>query len=116
MFNAAGDLLSTVDARTQKNGAVYDALGRVTERWTGDPGTGTKVDSYTYDTLRIGHLTSSTRYEGSAAYTATVEGYTDDYQPTGMAWTVPSVEGALAGSYRIGMTYNVYTGAPATSG
>jgi RHS repeat-associated protein len=114
VYNPAGDVLSSTDARGQKMSFQYDNLGRVTHRWAGEVNTGTRLASYSYDSLAKGMLTSSTRYDGDAEYTTTVAGYTDGYQPTGMSTTIPLAEGALAGTYSVSMTYNEYTGAPAT--
>lgn len=114
VYNPTGDVLSTTDGRGQKLSFEYDTLGRVTNRWAGDVGTGTRLASFTYDTLAAGQRTSSTRYDGGGQYVTTVTGFTDDYQPTGVSVSVPLGEGALAGTYSLSMTYNAYTGAPAT--
>jgi YD repeat-containing protein len=114
VFSAAGDLLSTVDGRGQKMSFEYDPLGRVTSRWAGDVGTGSRLASFVFDTVAKGQPTSATRYDNGAEYVTGVTGYTDDYQPAGQIWSIPLAEGVLAGSYSLAMTYNPYTRAPAT--
>ncbi|WP_204014236.1 RHS repeat domain-containing protein [Virgisporangium aurantiacum] len=114
VYNVAGDVLSSTDARQQKTSFEYDAIGRVTNRWAGEVGTGTRLVSYTYDTLAAGQRTSATRYANDGQYVTSVTGFTDDYQPTGVSVSIPLGEGLLAGSYDLSMTYNPYTGAPAT--
>ena len=113
-YNAASDVLSTIDGRNQKISYEYDALGRVTNRWAGDVGTGTRLASFSYDSIAKGMPTSATRYDGGAQYITSVTGYSSDYQPTGQSWTIPSAEGLLAGTYANTMTYNPYTRALAT--
>ncbi len=102
-YDANGNVLSTTDARGQTLTYTYDALNRKTAEYSGS----TELASWLYDTLAKGQLTSSTAYSSSgAAYTEAVTGYTTDYQPTGSSVTIPSVEGALAGTYT---TTNTYT-------
>jgi RHS repeat-associated protein len=114
VYGPAGDVLSATDWRGQKVSSSYDALGRVTARWAGEAGTGTRLATFSYDSLAKGYPTAATRYAGSAEYVTAVAGYTDAYQPTGQTWSIPLGEGALAGTYGVKMTYNQYTGAPAT--
>ncbi|WP_203905071.1 RHS repeat-associated core domain-containing protein [Virgisporangium aliadipatigenens] len=113
-YNAAGDTVSTTDARGQKNSFEYDALGRVTNKWAGEVTSGTRLASFTYDTIAKGQQTSSTRYDNGGQYVTAVTGFNDNYQPTEQTWTVPIGEGALSGTYRLSYTYNANTGATAT--
>ena len=101
-YDPDGNVLSTTDARGKTITYTYDALGRKTAEYSGS----TELDSWTYDTLAKGQLTSSTAYYDGAEYTEAVTGYTASYQPTGTSVTIPSVEGALAGTYT---TTNTYT-------
>ncbi|HTM84194.1 MAG TPA: RHS repeat-associated core domain-containing protein, partial [Mycobacterium sp.] len=97
---------TATDGRGQVLAYAYDALDRQTETHEGSL-TGPLVAKQVYDTLANGQLTSSTRYVGTNAYTSAVTGYTDTYQPTGASVTIPAAEGALAGTYTVGSTYNL---------
>src|SRR5206468_3659828 len=65
----------------------------------------TKLAEWSYDTLRKGYPTSSTRWDGGKPYTVAVRDYTETYQPTGTVVTIPDAEGALAGSYTFKVRY-----------
>ncbi|NGO73667.1 RHS repeat protein, partial [Streptomyces sp. SB3404] len=99
--------VKTTDARGTTLTTAYDALGRKTALKHGD----TTRAAWSYDKEAKGQLDSSTRYDGKAAYTTTVTGYTDRYQPTGTTVTIPSAEGELAGSYTWKYLYDAETGA-----
>ncbi|MFG2045656.1 polymorphic toxin-type HINT domain-containing protein [Dactylosporangium sp. NPDC048998] len=107
VYDAAGQLTSTTDGRGQTISHEYDNLGRETARWAGNIGTGTKLATFTYDSLTKGLPTSSTRWVGADQYILSVDGYNDQYQPTGQTWTIPMIQGALAGTYQIGYTYDL---------
>ncbi|MFE0463092.1 RHS repeat domain-containing protein [Kitasatospora sp. NPDC058965] len=111
-YDALGRVTSSTDARGQSLSYTYDLLGRKTGEYAGlgtaDPAK--QLTGYVYDTLAKGQLTSSTRYVNGAAYTTAVNGYTTAYQSTGTTITVPSVEGALAGSYSMTARYTPNTG------
>ncbi|WP_454859221.1 RHS repeat domain-containing protein [Promicromonospora soli] len=107
-YDEVGNVLTTTDARNQILGYTYDALNRkLTQRAGGT--SGTVRAKWAYDTVQKGQLTSSTRVEGSAEYTTTVTGYSNDYQPTGQTVALPpnvASLGSLAGtSYTTGFTY-----------
>ncbi|GAA4251693.1 hypothetical protein GCM10022255_045320 [Dactylosporangium darangshiense] len=112
-YNTAGDVTATIDSRNQKISTDYDQLGRPTTRWEGDSGTGIKQATYTYDFPVKGLPTSSTRYTGTNGvnqYTTAVTGYDARNRPTGTAWTIPMVEGALAGgstAYTVSYDYDL---------
>jgi YD repeat-containing protein len=107
-FNLAGELLYSIDGRNQKlSNERNDSLGRVTATWAGEVGTGTKLTAFVYDTKAKGQLTSSTRYVGGDAYTVTIDGYTERYQPTGRTWSIPIGQGSLAGSYQNTYSYDL---------
>ncbi|MFI0859583.1 hypothetical protein ACH4RA_04765 [Streptomyces smyrnaeus] len=55
-------------------------------------------------------MDSAVRYVDGDAYTSTVAGYTDRYQPSDTTVTIPGAEGALAGSYSWRYFYNAETG------
>ncbi|MBC8093278.1 MAG: RHS repeat-associated core domain-containing protein, partial [Pseudonocardia sp.] len=97
-YNDANDLVSTTDSRNRTLAYAYDALGRQTGVFDGSLAGAQRVGQV-YDTLAKGMPTSSTRYDGGAAYTTAVTAYDDGYRPTGTSTTIPSREGALAGTY-----------------
>ncbi|WP_152990326.1 DNRLRE domain-containing protein [Sphaerimonospora mesophila] len=107
-YDAAGRMLWSTNGKGQKVSHTYDDLGRKTAVWSGEPGAGTKLAEWTYDTLAggKGQLTSATRYAGGNAYVDAVTGYDSMGRPTGSALTVPSSEGLLAGTYTFATTYN----------
>ncbi|MGH3737726.1 MAG: RHS repeat domain-containing protein [Micromonosporaceae bacterium] len=105
-YDAAGQVTSTEDARGVKLHYGYDVLGRRTEVREGSAA-GTLRASWLYDTLAKGHATSHTRHVGSDQYTVAVTGYDVMYRPTGSQVTIPMGEGALAGTYKTSMTYNL---------
>ncbi|MEU5833054.1 RHS repeat-associated core domain-containing protein [Streptomyces diacarni] len=99
--------VKTTDARGTTLTTTYDPLGRKTALKEGD----TTRASWSYDKAAKGQLDASTRYDGHAAYTSAITGYTDRYQPTGTTVTIPSAEGELAGSYTWKYFYDPETGA-----
>lgn len=107
-FDGNGNLTSTSDAKGQLLSFVYDSLNRPTETWSGPVSTGTKLVSRGYDTAPLGKglLASATRHAGAANYTTTMSGYDPRGRATGKTVTVPSVEGALAGSYTYSYGYD----------
>ncbi|MFF0597070.1 RHS repeat-associated core domain-containing protein [Streptomyces antibioticus] len=107
VYDELGRATSTTDARGITLTTGYDVLGRSLERKQG----GTVLAKWTYDTVAKGQLTSSTRYVDGAAYTSSVGGYSDAYQPTSATVSVPSAAGALAGDYTWTYGYDTVTGA-----
>lgn len=103
-YDDAGQLVSVTDARGETLVNVYDALGRRVQL-RDDSAAGNLRASWTYDTLAKGQLTSSTRRDGAAAYVTAVTGYDDGYRPLGQSVTIPSAEGALAGTYTTTYAY-----------
>ncbi|MCP2264875.1 RHS repeat-associated core domain-containing protein [Promicromonospora thailandica] len=111
-YDAAGRVLTTTDARGETLGYTYDALGRKTTMRAGGT-SGTVRASWTYDrlddgTVVKGQQTASTRHQGGAQYTTTIDGFTDRYLPTATTVSVPETsttpEG-LAGDYTYEYTY-----------
>ncbi|MFI5932049.1 ricin-type beta-trefoil lectin domain protein [Actinoplanes sp. NPDC051494] len=82
--------LTTTNARgvTVWNG--YDEISRPIEQRLGSA-TGTLLSSYTYDTSAggVGLPAAATRYTDGLAYTQSIGGYTNDYQPTSATLTLP---------------------------
>ncbi|MFC7245216.1 RHS repeat-associated core domain-containing protein [Catellatospora aurea] len=110
-YNASGDVKSTTDARNEKVSHKYDALGRKVETWRGDVGTGTKLSSWTYDTLTgaKGQLHYSQRFVDGQTYT-TVNATLDVlYRPLKVRYTFPAggVGSLLGKSYEFTTAYNV---------
>lgn len=111
-YDAVGNLLSSTDGRGQTLSYAYDALDRKTAEYSGTT-SGSLLDSWTWDTLKKGLLTSSSSYTGStpgtpgAAYTSAVTGYDGGNQPTGTTISIPSSAPAFGGTtYTTSATYN----------
>ncbi|MFQ6146422.1 RHS repeat-associated core domain-containing protein [Streptomyces seoulensis] len=105
-YDTAGQLLTTTDARSETLAYAYDEMGRKTAEYdtTGgaSPAPGNQLTAWTYDTLKKGKPTSSTRYvggTGGAAYTDKVLGYDSHGWAQASQLVVPAAEGALAGTY-----------------
>jgi RHS repeat-associated protein len=122
-YDDAGQVLTTKDARNTILAYSYDTLGRKTEQWQDAVTTGTKLADWTYDQLVGDVLTpgpvvkgqpaTSTRYNGTNAYSSVVTGYDDAYRPLGVTVRIPTAETGLAGDWTTTTTYNV-DGSPAT--
>ncbi|WP_157640956.1 polymorphic toxin-type HINT domain-containing protein [Longispora albida] len=112
-YDTAGQVVSTIDARGVKLAYNYDVLGRKTAVHK-DSLAGTKLASWTYDTLAKGQLTSSARHEGPDAWVNAVTAFDDSYRPLGTSVTVPASQGTLAGTYTVSSTYKA-DGSPATT-
>ncbi|XVV00931.1 RHS repeat domain-containing protein [Actinosynnema sp. CA-248983] len=102
-------ITSTTDARGRKLAFAYDGIGRKTAQYdatTASPGT--KLAEWTYDTVRKGQLTGSTRFVGTAAYTIQVDFYDNLDRPTRKRVVLPDTEGALgpAGGWVFDTSYN----------
>ncbi|MDX3071939.1 RHS repeat-associated core domain-containing protein [Streptomyces sp. MI02-7b] len=105
-FDDAGNLVSTTDARNVELDYTYDLLGRKlagTDKAQKD----FQFASWTYDTLRIGRLTSSTRnVQGvTGGYTVATTGYTSLGKSTGTKITLPASETPLPSTYTTTYTY-----------
>ncbi|CAN3984653.1 hypothetical protein KPATCC21470_7381 [Kitasatospora purpeofusca] len=112
-YDANSRLDHTVDAKGNTLAYTYDLIGRKTGQYSGSAAGGEVLASWTYDTLAKGKPTSSTRYVGGAngaAYVNELTGYDIGYRPTGTAVTIPSTEGALAGTYTTESTYDPVLG------
>ncbi|KJS52246.1 hypothetical protein VM98_32680, partial [Streptomyces rubellomurinus subsp. indigoferus] len=114
-YDAQGHIDHTVNAAGTTLAYTYDLLNRKTGAYSGSVAPANQLVSWTYDTLAKGQLTSSTRYVGGAngaAYTKAFTGYDTAYRPQGSSVTIPSSEGALAGTYTTGLSYSGVLGVP----
>ncbi|MFJ9776076.1 RHS repeat-associated core domain-containing protein [Kitasatospora sp. NPDC101157] len=112
-YDANSRVDHVVDAKGGTLAYTYDLIGRKTGQYNGSVAPANLLASWTYDTLEKGKPTSSTRYVGGAggsAYVSAVTGYDVGYRPTGAAVTIPSAEGALAGTYNTTTTYEPVLG------
>ncbi|WP_228447337.1 RHS repeat-associated core domain-containing protein [Streptomyces paludis] len=103
--------VTTTDARGNTLKVAYDELGRRTSLSQD----GKVLSEWSYDTVAKGEISESRRYVDGNAYVQKITGYTDDYQPTKVDVTVPQSEGALAGTYSIGYSYDELTGLPTST-
>ncbi|MCY0929492.1 hypothetical protein OTB20_25480 [Streptomyces sp. H27-H1] len=118
VYGADGRPESVTDARGVTLATTYDELGRTTSLRKGTV-TGTRLAAWTYDTATGGKglPATTTRYDGTAAYTSTVIGYDASGQATGTKVTVPTVTGEeeLAGTYTVTGTATPVSGLPETT-
>jgi RHS repeat-associated protein len=113
-YDAAGNVLTTTDARGVVLAYSYDALNRQTGEYLNSAdSSGSIQDSWIYDTLAKGQITSSTSYVGSTpgtpglAYMSAVTGYDAGYRPSGSTVSIPTGAPAFAGtSYANSMAYD----------
>ncbi len=112
-YDAAGNVLTTTDARGVTLAYTYDNLNRKTGEYTGST-SGALIASWTYDTLAKGKLTASASYVGSvpgtpgSAYSSTVTGYDDLYDPSGTTVSIPAGAPGFGGtSYTETDYYNI---------
>ncbi|MFD0521362.1 RHS repeat-associated core domain-containing protein [Paractinoplanes durhamensis] len=106
-YDDAGNTVTTRDARGIQLTFDYDLLGRKLTA-VDKSKSNFKYASWTYDTMRIGKLTSSSRYVSgvTGAYTTSVTGYSTMGKPLGQTITLPSVEQPLPASYTTDMAYS----------
>ncbi|WIV60944.1 RHS repeat-associated core domain-containing protein [Amycolatopsis nalaikhensis] len=112
-YDQAGQLKSTTDARSQTLVYTYDTLGRKV-RENKDSDTGPVLAAWTYDTVLhgLGLPASSTRWDGTDAYTNRVVTYDAFSRPTKTAVDVPASQDALKGTFEFSTKYTA-TGAVA---
>jgi YD repeat-containing protein len=106
-YDDAGNLLTARDARGVQLDYTYDLLGRklsVTDRLKN-----LKLASWTYDTLKIGLPTASTRYVSgvTGGYTVAVTDYTTLGRPLGQTISLPGAETALPTDYTTKFRYSL---------
>ncbi|SNT40931.1 RHS repeat-associated core domain-containing protein [Actinomadura meyerae] len=101
-------VVSTTDARGKKIFTTYDGLGRKTATHEG-AADGPLLTSYTYDTATRGKgkLAKSIRHYDGAQYINQVHGYDTLSRVEAAAVTIPSHQGALAGTYLFTTNYNL---------
>jgi RHS repeat-associated protein len=108
-YDNSDRVVSTTDAMGKTLVFGYDELGRKTEA-RADSVNGKLLVRWAYDTSTSGKglLASATRYtgdNGEHAYTESVGTYSALNKPMSTSITIPSVEGALAGTYEKIFTY-----------
>lgn len=109
-YDPVGQLSTATDAMGATLAYAYDALGR--KKATHDTSlSGTKLSSWTYDSIRKGAPTSSVRFVAGKAYARAVTGYDAAGRPTETKTTIPSSETGLSGSYTFSAVYDPNTGA-----
>ncbi|MCU7728949.1 polymorphic toxin-type HINT domain-containing protein [Actinoplanes sp. KI2] len=106
-YDDANQMVSTTDARNIELDYTYDLLGRkltATDKTNGN----FKFASWTYDTVRIGQPTSSTRYVPgvTGGYTVAATGYTALNHVSGTTITLPAAESPLPTTYTTKYTYS----------
>ncbi|MBC3840730.1 RHS repeat protein [Streptacidiphilus sp. 4-A2] len=121
-YDADGNLQQSTDARGKTVSYTYDALGRQTGEYdspAGSQSTANELTSWTYDnsnsavagmTDPVGQLTTQTAYNNGAAYTTQALGFNVFGESKGETVTIPSAEGALAGTYTFQDAYTPTTG------
>jgi RHS repeat-associated protein len=121
-YDANGNVQETRDSRGKVVSYAYDALNRKIGQYdspAASQSTANRMAAWVYDnsdnavagmTDPIGHLTSSTAYHDGAAYTQRSRGFNVFGESTGETVTIPSAEGALAGSYSFVKQYSATTG------
>ncbi|TKT10859.1 RHS repeat-associated core domain-containing protein [Streptomyces galbus] len=127
-YDNAGQLLSTKDARGKTISYAYDEMGRKQAEYdTTDgvaPSPTNELAAWTYDTLKKGRPTASTRYvggTGGSAYVNKILGYDSHGWAQATQLVVPAGEGVLKGTYTHQNTYKLtgtlasYTDADPTS-
>jgi RHS repeat-associated protein len=121
-YDGVGNLTETVDSTGHAVSYGYDSINRKTDQWAASIATRTDADKtghWDYDdpalTYSVGKLTKTTTYVGGtsgAAYTTASTGFNIFGSSIGETVTIPSTEGALAGTYNYAHTYGSTTGLP----
>jgi RHS repeat-associated protein len=106
-YDNAGNVASTTDANSTMVNFTYDSLSRKTAAYTGSTtqGSGTKVATWVWDTLKKGLLSYKTSITGNGTYQSGNLGYDAEGNVDGTWVTVPSGQ-PLAGTYETGDTYS----------
>ncbi|MGO1055275.1 polymorphic toxin-type HINT domain-containing protein [Crossiella sp. CA198] len=108
-FNDTDQLTSTTDSRGRTVAYSYDVLGRKDGMYEGSVG-GKKLAEWTFDTLKKGLPTASTRFVDGQAYTSKVDWYDGANRPTKTSVVIPAREGGLAATYTFSAKYSANTG------
>jgi RHS repeat-associated protein len=118
-YDNNGNLATSTDADGHTISYTYDALNRKTGEYDGPTNSSPPIATWDYDnsnnavpgmTNPIGQLTTETSYSGGNAYTTQESGFNDFGESLGETVTLPSAEGALAGSYTLSHFYTPTTG------
>ena len=109
-YDADGNTASTTDANGTSVNYVYDVLDRKTTQYTGSTtqGSGTKIATWVYDTLKHGKLsyeTSISPTSGAVYYTGYL-GYDTEGNANGSFATIPSSVTGLSGTYETRESYS----------
>ncbi len=106
-YDAAGNITFTTNGAGVSNNFVYDALNRKTAEYTGSttPGSGTKIATWVWDTLKKGLLSSETSVNNGVTYTTGNLGYDSEANVSGTYVIVPTGQ-PLAGTYRTQYSYS----------
>ncbi|GIH03928.1 hypothetical protein Rhe02_19950 [Rhizocola hellebori] len=110
-FNDSSDVLTTKNGKNEVLAYTYDAVGRKTTLRSGSD-TGPKRAEWVYDRLSngtfvYGQVTKTIRWDGTDQYIKEHVGYTQDYKPTSVKYTIPNSAFAtgLNGAYSYVYTY-----------
>ncbi|WP_433349113.1 RHS repeat-associated core domain-containing protein [Micromonospora sp. CA-111912] len=123
VYDANGNLVESTDARGKVLSFTYDALDRKSGEYAAtvaNQSAGNQRAAWVYDnsnavagvTNPIGKLTTTIAYRGGQAYTDQQKAFDVFGNSLGNTVTIPATEGALAGSYVFGHTYNPLLGQP----
>ncbi|MGJ9414370.1 RHS repeat domain-containing protein, partial [Aeromicrobium sp. CF4.19] len=106
-YDAMDRRVSSTDARGLSLWTGHDALGRKTEL-RDDDADGDLRAEWTYDTVREGSLTSSTRHANGEEYTNETTNYDAAGRPLDSRFLIPQSEGLhyWAGGHTSGFAYN----------
>nr|WP_275941651.1 RHS repeat-associated core domain-containing protein [Planosporangium mesophilum] len=100
-------LTSSTDQRKIKTSTTYDTLGRKTNVYLGEAVTGTRLRSWTYDTVDKGQLYSAASYVDGKAYGVVYPTRDEFYRPLLTRYVIPDHAGAeLKGVYQYSTSYN----------
>lgn len=109
-YTEYGEVETTTDGRGVTLAYTYDWLGRK-QTLRDDTVTGPKRAEWFYDALSNGasakgQLVKTVRHVGSDQYIKEHLGYTVDYKPTSLRYTIPLTETGLGGSYTYVYSYH----------
>ncbi|MET7426003.1 polymorphic toxin-type HINT domain-containing protein [Dactylosporangium sp. NPDC005555] len=105
-YNQYGEVNKTIDGRNNVLSIIYDLVGRPVELKDVTVTPEKRLATWTYDTLKKGLPTSSSRWVGSDEYRDSVVEYDHAMRPTKTSVGIPMIEGGLADTYLYEHTYN----------